>query len=517
MKPITVKEQVRLSVGRCYGLALSSMSYRFFRSMVTVSVLALAVAFLAHMLTFGMIEHRTKLSAYNELRDSRSHGEWVTRLTAPDPEGVILTNIALALRPTQGDPDLSTMLEVAPSKSRGEQDRGVGGTDRTAEYKVWSGATADEWVEAQAAARQVEAVYQYFQGLPPAAQAILTSGMEPSAALARLARPELFEAFQGHLAELRLEPPLGDIAVLKRLVQESQPRLAALVDRIQAGQLRAIGRVREAFGGQSPRAILAAPPAELVKALADAGFHFDSRTLDGLARFARRDALLATLTRGLDQPAVKTAVVQKIGLERANISTSRVLERIDSAGRADWLAGVLSDQPQPIQVEATEVLALANDLRREARLAAAVGDEVPDQRQGLLAVPPWMQWLIALSFLVCMVGVANAMTMAVTERFTEIATMKCLGAMNGVVMTLFLIESSMQGLVGAIAGLILGIGLALVRGLAGYGGLVAVPGNDLLLGSGVCLAAGMVLAVVAAVGPAWMAARLAPMEAMRIE
>jgi hypothetical protein len=513
MKPITVKEQVRLSVGRCFGLAFSSMSYRFFRSMVTVSVLALAVAFLAHMLIYGMIEHRTKLSAYNELRDSRSHGEWVTRLTAPDPEGVILANIALALRPTQGDP---------------EQGRGVGGTDRTAEYKVWSGATADEWAEAQAAAREVEAVYQYFQGLPPAAQAILTSGLEPSAALARLARPELFEAFQGHLAELRLEPPLGDIAVLKRLVQESQPRLAALVDRIQAGQLRAIGRVREAFGGQSatartavvpgsPRAILAAPPAELAKALADAGFHFDSRTLDGLARFARRDALLATLTRGLDQPAVKTAVVQKIGLERANINTARVLELVDSEARATWLAGVLSDQPQPIQVEATEVLALANDLRREARLAQAVGDEVPDQRQGLLAVPPWMQWLIALSFLVCMVGVANAMTMAVTERFTEIATMKCLGAMNGVVMTLFLIESSMQGLVGAIAGLILGIGLALGRGLAGYGGLMAVPGNDLLLGSGVCLAAGMVLAVVAAVGPAWMAARLAPMEAMRIE
>jgi len=497
MKPITVKEQVRLSVGRCFGLALSSMSYRFFRSMVTVSVLALAVAFLAHMLTYGMIEHRTKLSAYNELRDSRSHGEWVMRLTAPDPEGVILANLAL------------------------------GGTDRTAEYKVWSGATADEWAEAQAAAREVEAVYQYFQGLPPAAQAILTSGLEPSAALARLARPELFEAFQGHLAELRLEPPLGDIAVLKRLVQESQPRLAALVDRIQAGQLRAIGRVREAFGGQpatarrgepgSPRAILAAPPAELVKALADAGFHFDSRTLDGLARFARRDALLATLTRGLDQPAVKTAVVQKIGLERANVNTSRVLERIDSAGRATWLAGVLADQPQPIPVEATEVLTLANDLRREARLAQAVGDEVPDQRQGLLAVPPWMQWLIALSFLVCMVGVANAMTMAVTERFTEIATMKCLGAMNGVVMTLFLIESSMQGLVGAIAGLILGIGLALVRGLAGYGGLMAIPWDDLGLGSGVCLAAGMVLAVVAAVGPAWMAARLAPMEAMRIE
>jgi len=496
MKPITVKEQVRLSVGRCFALALSSMSYRFFRSMVTVSVLALAVAFLAHMLVYGMIEHQTKLSAYNELRDSRSHGEWVTRLTAPDPEGVILRNLA-----DEGT-DLSASTALA---------------DRTAEYKAWSGASAAEWDEDQAAAREVESVYRYFEGLPPAAHAILTSGLEPSVALERLARPELFEAFQEHLAELRLKPPLGDVEVLRRLVQENRPRLAALVKRIQAGHLRAIGLVRKAFGGQSPRAILAATPAELTLALSQAGFHFDSLALDGLARFARRDALLTTLARGLDLPAVKTAVVQKTGLERADVNTSRVLELIDSEARATWLAGVLSDQPQPIRVDAAEILALARDLRREARLAAAVGDEVPEPSQGLLAVSPWMQWLIALSFLVCMVGVANAMTMAVTERFTEIATMKCLGAMNGVVMTLFLIESSMQGLVGAIAGLILGIGLALARGLAGYGGLMAVPGEELLAGSGVCLAAGMVLAVVAAVGPAWMAARLAPMEAMRIE
>ena len=36
-------------------------------------------------------------------------------------------------------------------------------------------------------------------------------------------------------------------------------------------------------------------------------------------------------------------------------------------------------------------------------------------------------WLISLSLLVCVVGIANAMLMSVTERFREIGTMKCLG------------------------------------------------------------------------------------------
>ena len=41
-------------------------------------------------------------------------------------------------------------------------------------------------------------------------------------------------------------------------------------------------------------------------------------------------------------------------------------------------------------------------------------------------------WLIVMSLIVCVVGIANSMLMAVTERFREIGTMKCLGALDGV-------------------------------------------------------------------------------------
>jgi putative ABC transport system permease protein len=56
-----------------------------------------------------------------------------------------------------------------------------------------------------------------------------------------------------------------------------------------------------------------------------------------------------------------------------------------------------------------------------------------------------------LSLLVCVVGIVNAQLMAVTERFREIGTMKCLGALDRFRLRLFLLEAGMQGLVGAAA------------------------------------------------------------------
>ncbi len=128
-------------------------------------------------------------------------------------------------------------------------------------------------------------------------------------------------------------------------------------------------------------------------------------------------------------------------------------------------------------------------------------------------------WLIAVSFLVCVVGIANAMLMAVTERFREIATMKCLGALDEFIMTIFLIESGLQGLIGAVFGVILGLILAVMRCGAAYGFYTSsyFPFVDVLKNSGVSTAAGMLLAMLAAVYPAWVASRMAPMEAMRVE
>ena len=82
---------------------------------------------------------------------------------------------------------------------------------------------------------------------------------------------------------------------------------------------------------------------------------------------------------------------------------------------------------------------------------------------------PKQRWIIILSLLVCVVGIVNAQLMAVTERFREIGTMKCLGALDRFILRLFILESGMQGLAGAGAGALAGAFFALLGALLRFG------------------------------------------------
>jgi putative ABC transport system permease protein len=64
--------------------------------------------------------------------------------------------------------------------------------------------------------------------------------------------------------------------------------------------------------------------------------------------------------------------------------------------------------------------------------------------------------LASISLLVGAIGIANTMYTAVLERNREIGVMKAIGARNSQILTIFLIESSLIGLVGGIIGIILG-------------------------------------------------------------
>ncbi|HEV7300128.1 MAG TPA: FtsX-like permease family protein [Tepidisphaeraceae bacterium] len=127
------------------------------------------------------------------------------------------------------------------------------------------------------------------------------------------------------------------------------------------------------------------------------------------------------------------------------------------------------------------------------------------------------RWLIGLALMVAFAGILNAMLMSVTERFREIGTMKCLGALDSFIIKLFLIESLFQGLVGTIIGVIGGLLLSLVSVWSTYGGFAwkNMQWNELMIGIAVCTAVGIGLTVAGALYPAWQAARMQPIEAMR--
>jgi hypothetical protein len=129
------------------------------------------------------------------------------------------------------------------------------------------------------------------------------------------------------------------------------------------------------------------------------------------------------------------------------------------------------------------------------------------------------RWIVILSLLVCTVGIVNAQLMAVTERFREIGTMKCLGALDSFVLRLFLLEAGMQGLAGSLAGALAGSLTGVLTGVLRFGpqAVHLLAFQDLAASLGLSVLAGVCLSLVGVAYPALVAARMPPVAAMRAE
>jgi len=124
-------------------------------------------------------------------------------------------------------------------------------------------------------------------------------------------------------------------------------------------------------------------------------------------------------------------------------------------------------------------------------------------------------WLLALSMLVCLVGISNAMLMSVMERFREIGTMKCLGALDSFILKLFFLESLFLGAAGSLAGVLIGGILGLIQVSSHITG--PFPWLPALAIAAASTAIGLVITASGALYPAYRAAKMEPIAAMRIE
>ncbi|MCX5794678.1 MAG: ABC transporter permease [Elusimicrobia bacterium] len=148
--------------------------------------------------------------------------------------------------------------------------------------------------------------------------------------------------------------------------------------------------------------------------------------------------------------------------------------------------------------------------------------QVKNTITGLLASAKVMVFSIAIiAIIIAMVGVINTILMSVFERFQELGILKSMGAMPSDVFKLVWAETLFLCLAGSGLGVVLALGLSrttelLIRRLLPYapnGGLVQIDWR---------LAAGTVAAVTAAgllsgLYPAWRAARVRPLDAIRSE
>jgi putative ABC transport system permease protein len=125
----------------------------------------------------------------------------------------------------------------------------------------------------------------------------------------------------------------------------------------------------------------------------------------------------------------------------------------------------------------------------------------------------------------------NIMIVSLMERTREIGILKALGMKSRTVLLIFLCESVIIGLIGAVVGIASGWGLANVVAIflgrggifmgggnqsPGTGGLTITPVLTPLVFLG-ALAFGVGVSVIFAIYPAWRASKLKPVEALRYE
>jgi len=130
--------------------------------------------------------------------------------------------------------------------------------------------------------------------------------------------------------------------------------------------------------------------------------------------------------------------------------------------------------------------------------------------------------IASIALVVASIGIMNTMLTSVMERTREIGIMKAIGATNLDIMSIFIFEGMLLSSVGGIIGIILGV--------FGSQGLTLILNNVMTMGpsmnltpiitiSSVVLAVtvSLIVGVLSSLYPAWKAARMSPIEAVRYE
>lgn len=127
--------------------------------------------------------------------------------------------------------------------------------------------------------------------------------------------------------------------------------------------------------------------------------------------------------------------------------------------------------------------------------------------------------MMVLALVVSGAGVLNTMLMSVTQRYREIGTMKCLGALDSFVLLSVLLEAAILGLAGGVVGMVVGFLISALLSAAdhGLGWWAALNMGYWPLKILFVFIAGMGLTTFGAAIPAWIASKMPPMDAMRGE
>jgi ABC-type antimicrobial peptide transport system permease subunit len=195
----------------------------------------------------------------------------------------------------------------------------------------------------------------------------------------------------------------------------------------------------------------------------------------------------------------------------------------DLVGKVDSVV-VKSTDPSTVHLAAGEIIDILDENHRIREATQrdynvlTYTNLLEKSRQFITFMALFIVAIAAISLLVGGIGVANIMLVAVTERTREIGIRKAIGATNSAVMRQFLAEAVILTAIGGAIGIGLGVG-------ATFGGIEVLPKlvedfpAPILTTQPVLVAFGvsLVIGVLAGGYPAYRAARMRPIQALRFQ
>lgn len=481
---IEIKNQAKLSLARVIKLVAVGIKHRLLRSTLTMAVILLAVAFFMSMLTESVFVKATGRAIQKEMTLKKAPAKHLKTLFSLPPKRIFRQDLANATA------EELNMISV-----------------RTAEDPK-----VIQLLQQQS--KRIMTYYSFFDRMDVGKRLALIGKREGLEVFTPLRSQEQWDEFKKALNPMHSVKIPGSVTEFRGFIQHLDQYLLDF-DRVYLAwneknrKFKDLGS--ELMNGLKPQEWLRQASAKekqafLSLAIGD-GFALSHKDLEEICTYLKDKHLQEDILKALNSPkgrkqwAASFRAKHKLDEKVTLLKDERALEVL-------------------VTFKAEDVYRVADQLAYAKHLGD-LSDSLhgkTDLTENALLTSRQI-FLLAISLMVCMVGIANAMLMSITERFREIATMKCLGATDSFILTQFLIEASIQGLAGGAFGMLIGLALSFVK-------------NYLILGSfmvanldyaGVCLAgvasliAGVVLSMLASLYPAWSASRMAPMEAMRIE
>ena len=192
-----------------------------------------------------------------------------------------------------------------------------------------------------------------------------------------------------------------------------------------------------------------------------------------------------------------------------------------------YSATVIVYNVNEVESIASEIERVINENHGEEDFASATSmSSILDSIQSIMGIMQTVLIAIAsIALIVASIGIMNTMLTSVMERTREIGIMKAIGATNKDIMSIFIIEGLLLSIVGGVSGIIIGIfgsrGIAALlsnMGPMGPGG-GGPPLEPVITFMAVALglSVSMIVGILSSLYPAWKAARMSPIEAVRYE